>query len=47
MGEEKRMMEEVNSSMKYCKNLCKCHNVPLYNNNMIKSSMPYKMLKII
>jgi hypothetical protein len=26
---EKRMMEEVNSVVIYCKKLCKCHNVPL------------------
>jgi hypothetical protein len=28
-------MEGVNSTMIYCKNLSKCHNVPQYNNNMI------------
>jgi hypothetical protein len=27
-GGLKRMMEEVNSSIIYCKNFCKCHNVP-------------------
>jgi hypothetical protein len=26
-------MEGVNLTMKYCKNFCKYHNVPLYNNN--------------
>jgi hypothetical protein len=37
MGErgKRRMMEEVNSTMIYFKNFCKCHNVPQYNNNMI------------
>jgi hypothetical protein len=24
---KRRVMEEVNSSMIYCKNFCKCHNV--------------------
>jgi hypothetical protein len=24
-----------NSTMIYCKNVCKCHNVPQYNNNNI------------
>jgi hypothetical protein len=28
-GGYRRMVEGVNSSMIYCKNLCKCHNVPL------------------
>jgi hypothetical protein len=28
-----RMMERVNSTTIYCKNFCKCHNVPQYNNN--------------
>jgi hypothetical protein len=27
MGGEKRMMEGVNSTMIYCKNFCKYHNV--------------------
>jgi hypothetical protein len=26
----------VNSTMIFCKNFCKCHNVPQYNNNIIK-----------
>jgi hypothetical protein len=25
----------VNSAMIYCKNFCKCHSVPQYNNNKI------------
>jgi hypothetical protein len=32
-GEQRRMMEGVNSTMIYCKNFCKCHNVPPDNNN--------------
>jgi hypothetical protein len=32
----RRMMEEVNSTMIDCKNFCKCHNVPQYNNNKKK-----------
>jgi hypothetical protein len=28
-GEIRRMMEGVNSTMIYCKNFCKCHNVLL------------------
>jgi hypothetical protein len=31
-GGVKEMMEEVNSAMIYCKNFCKCHIVPPYNN---------------
>jgi hypothetical protein len=27
-GRERRMMEGVNSTMIYCKNFCKFHNVP-------------------
>jgi hypothetical protein len=27
------MMEGVNATMIYYKNFCKCHVVPLYNNN--------------
>jgi hypothetical protein len=27
------MMEGVNLTMIYCKNFCKCQNVPQYNNN--------------
>jgi hypothetical protein len=27
-GRKRRMVEGMNSSMIYCKNLCKCHNVP-------------------
>jgi hypothetical protein len=23
----------ITSTMVYCKHFCKCHNVPLYNNN--------------
>jgi hypothetical protein len=26
-GGKRKMMEEVNSTMIYCKNFCKCHNV--------------------
>jgi hypothetical protein len=26
-GGSRRMMEQVDSSMIYCKNFCKCHNV--------------------
>jgi hypothetical protein len=29
------MMEGVNSTKIYCKDICKCHSVPQYNNNMI------------
>jgi hypothetical protein len=29
MGVKGRIMEGVNSTMIYCKNVCKCHNVPL------------------
>jgi hypothetical protein len=32
-GGKRRMMEGVNSTMIYCKNFCKCHNVPQHNNN--------------
>jgi hypothetical protein len=32
------MMEGVNSTMIYCKNFCKCHNVPWYKNNIIKTN---------
>jgi hypothetical protein len=28
IGRGKRMVEGVNSNMIYCKNFCKCHNVP-------------------
>jgi hypothetical protein len=28
-GGIKRMMEGMNSTMIYCKNFCKCHNVPI------------------
>jgi hypothetical protein len=35
-GRIKRMMEVVNSSMIYCKNFCKCHNVPQHSNKKIK-----------
>jgi hypothetical protein len=24
----RRIMEQVNSTMIYCKNFCKCHNIP-------------------
>jgi hypothetical protein len=24
----RRMMEEVNSTLEFCENFCKCHNVP-------------------
>jgi hypothetical protein len=24
----RKMVEEVNSNMTYCKNICKCHNMP-------------------
>jgi hypothetical protein len=27
--------EGVNSTKIYCKNFCKCHNVPQYDNSMI------------
>jgi hypothetical protein len=27
-GGQRRMMEGVDSTMKYCKNFCKSHNVP-------------------
>jgi hypothetical protein len=30
-----RRMEEVNSAMIYCKNSCKCHNVPPPNTTII------------
>jgi hypothetical protein len=33
--EQRRMMEE-DSTMKCCKNFCKCLNVPQYNNNKNK-----------
>jgi hypothetical protein len=29
------MMEGVNSTMIYCKNICKCHNAPPEHSNMI------------
>jgi hypothetical protein len=32
-----RKMEGVNSTMIYCKNFCKCHIVPQYNNNNNKN----------
>jgi hypothetical protein len=32
------MMEEMNSTMICCKNFCKCHTVPYYNNNKKKNS---------
>jgi hypothetical protein len=35
-GEQRRMVEGVKSTMIYCKNSCKCLNVPQYNNNIIK-----------
>jgi hypothetical protein len=35
-GGTKENDREVNSNMKYHKNFCKCHNVPQYNNNIIK-----------
>jgi hypothetical protein len=35
-GGQRRMMEVVNSAMKYCKNFYKYHNVPQYNNNKNK-----------
>jgi hypothetical protein len=28
VGGYRKMMEGANSSMIYCKNFCKCHNVP-------------------
>jgi hypothetical protein len=30
------MMDGVNSTITSCKNFCKCHNVPQYNNNKNK-----------
>jgi hypothetical protein len=37
-GEEiKENDGEGNYTMKYCKNFCKCHSVPQYSNNVIKS----------
>jgi hypothetical protein len=31
------MMEGVNSTMIYCKNFCKHHNVFQFNNNIVKN----------
>jgi hypothetical protein len=37
LGRKFQMMEGVSSTMIYCKNFCKYHNVsPQYNNNLIK-----------
>jgi hypothetical protein len=33
-GEIKRMMEGVNSTLLYCENICKYHNVPQHNKKM-------------
>jgi hypothetical protein len=30
---ETNILKKVLSTMIYCKNFCKCHNVPQYNNN--------------
>jgi hypothetical protein len=45
-GRYRRIMEGVNSTKIYCKNFCKCHNVPLHytNNRVIK--MKDKIIKV-
>jgi hypothetical protein len=43
-GGLRRMMEGVSSSLIYCKNFCKCHNVNQYNNKMIKNKTNKKCI---
>jgi hypothetical protein len=46
---KRRMMEGVNSVMIYliyCKNFCKCHNVPHQNNKKIISQWPTDLSKV-
>jgi hypothetical protein len=38
-GRQRRMMEGMNLTMIYCRNFCKCHNVPQHNNNMITNNI--------
>jgi hypothetical protein len=35
----------VNSTMIYCKNFCRCHSVPQYNNNMTKKDSTSLLLE--
>jgi hypothetical protein len=47
-GGDKRMVEGVNSSMMYliyCKNFCKCHNVPPPNTTIRKAKIRGKQTK--
>jgi hypothetical protein len=47
MGEEgiKRIMEGMIATMIYCKNICKCHHLPHYN-NLQQQQKTHKMLEV-
>jgi hypothetical protein len=45
-GRERRKMEGVNLTQIYCEYFCKCHNVPPYNNNIMKKNLFKERTKV-
>jgi hypothetical protein len=43
---QRRMMEGVNSSMIYCKNFCKCYNVPPVQQQSVQQQLKKNLVKV-